>query len=91
MWTLFDRFRNATITGFKDQALYLAFLAAKSNREIQKCNLIARSLMTHITTPTGSIPNAYNRYLCIPDLQRWSFPLLSEMNKFLLQTTIRVY
>ena len=27
--------------------------------------------MSQITTPTGSIPNAYNRYLRIPGPQQW--------------------
>ena len=30
---------------------------------------------SHCVTPTESIPNAYNGYLHIPDLQRWSFVL----------------
>ena len=31
-----------------------------------------RVQQSQITTPTGSIPNAYNGYLRIPDPQRWS-------------------
>ena len=37
---------------------------------------------SHIPTPTGSIPNAYNGYLRIPDLQWWSFPLFLQIKKF---------
>ena len=42
--------------------------------------------ITHYTTPTGSVPNAYNGYLRIRDPQRrgGSLPLFSL---FLLQTT----
>ena len=31
---------------------------------------------SQITTPTGSIPNAYNRYLHIPDPQWWYYIIL---------------
>ena len=43
---------------------------------------------SHNTTPTESMPNAYNGYLSIPYPERWSFPLLSQMKNFLLQTAI---
>ena len=33
---------------------------------------------SHITMPTGSIPNAHNGYLRIPHTQQWSFPLLAN-------------
>ena len=36
----------------------------------------SRVQQSQITTPTGSIPNAYNRYLCIPGPQRWSHIIL---------------
>ena len=37
---------------------------------------------SHITTLTGSTPNAYKEYLHIPDPQQWSFPLFSQMKTF---------
>ena len=64
MLTLVDRFRNATVTGFNDRALFstvLAFLVSVKQQRGPK----RRAGRSHITTPTGSIPNAYNGYLRI--------------------------
>ena len=74
MQALVDRFRNATVAGFKDRALLLivlAFLVSVKQRRGPKMRPY-RVQQSQITTPTGSIPNAYNGYLRIPDLQRWS-------------------
>ena len=59
MQTVVHCFRNATVTGFKDQALYnlallliLPFSSAKSNGEVWKCDFITFNglLITHYHT-----------------------------------------
>ena len=85
MQKLVDCFRNTTITGLKTEhyistVVHRAGLSrqCKAIERSEKCDLIAFG-QSHITTPTGSIPNAYNRYLHISDPQRWSFPVFSQI------------
>ena len=63
-----------------------------------------RVQQSQITTPTGSIPNAYNGYLRIPDPQRWSSShhshdisvalailLLKILSKYIIIIHLRVF
>ena len=81
MWTLVYKVRLCpTSSGFKDWAFIVAHHASLQvstlygNREIWKCSLfVLNSPKTHITMPTGSIPEALNyRYLYMPGTQWWS-------------------
>ena len=65
------------------------------------CNTVSRSPRvcgqsrfsgrSHITTPTGTIPDAYNGYLRIPDPQRCSFPLFSQQSSLYLVTVYKLH
>ena len=55
--------------------IVLAFFVSVKQWKDQKMQP-HRVQQSQITTPTGSIPNAYNGYLCIPDPQWWSHIIL---------------
>jgi len=87
MLTLVDRFRNATVAGFSDRALYshCASLSRQRQRkatagEVRKCEP-GRS---HITTPTGSIPNADTSVF-------WTRSAAVVLATFLANDNIRVF
>ena len=66
MWTLIDRFRNATVAGFKDRGLFstIANLDSLSRQrkatELEVRKRVQQPSRSQITTPTRSIPNAYD-------------------------------
>ena len=58
--------------------ILLAFLVSVKQQRGPKMRP-HRVQQSQITTPTGSIPNAYNGYLRIPDPQRWSRIILMKL------------